>query len=120
MIEKSLDYSIKTRQNNGGVEFDNHNFRKFCKDLGIIHKFSSPYTPEQNGLLERKHRHIISTARCFFTQFEVSKKYWLEAISTVVHCINRMPSKITKFSSHFSLLNEKEPNVNYFRVFVFL
>lgn len=91
MIEKSLNYSIKTIQIDGGGEFDNHHFRNFCKNLGIIHRFSSPYTPKQNGLVERKHDYIVSTVRCFFTQSKVSKKYWLEAISTIVYCINRLP-----------------------------
>lgn len=54
--------------------------------------------------MERIHDHIISTSKCFFTQSNVPKQYWVEAVSIIVYCINRLPSKTTNFASPFSLL----------------
>ncbi|WVZ75604.1 hypothetical protein U9M48_023642 [Paspalum notatum var. saurae] len=47
---------------NGG-EFRNSRFENFCRDLGLEHQFSSPYTPPQNGVVERKNRTLVEMAR---------------------------------------------------------
>ncbi|GJT55531.1 ribonuclease H-like domain-containing protein [Tanacetum coccineum] len=51
-----------TRSDNG-TEFVNQNMTKFCNDHGILHQTSCAYTPQQNGIAERKHRHLLNVAR---------------------------------------------------------
>lgn len=43
------------RSDRGG-EYFMHDFNIFCEEHGIIHQCSAPYTPQQNGLAERKNR----------------------------------------------------------------
>ncbi|WVZ58113.1 hypothetical protein U9M48_008419 [Paspalum notatum var. saurae] len=50
------------RSDNGG-EFRNSRFENFCHDLGLEHQLSSPYTPPQNGVVERKNRTLVEMAR---------------------------------------------------------
>jgi len=66
MIENFLDHKIKILRTDSEGEFLNQKFVNFCKKFGIQQRYSSPYTPTQNGLVERKHGHIINITRCFF------------------------------------------------------
>ena len=59
LVEKQHDKSIKVFQSDGGGEFSSKDFLNCLSDQGIIHQQSCPGTPEQNGVAERKHRHVI-------------------------------------------------------------
>ena len=45
-------YMLKVRRirSDNGTEFNNHQFYSFCKERGIHHEFSAPYTPQMNGV----------------------------------------------------------------------
>jgi len=43
---------------------------------GILHKVSCVYTPQQNGIVERKNRHIVETTRIFLNHGKVSQRFW--------------------------------------------
>jgi transposase InsO family protein len=47
---------IKKIRSNNGTEFKNSQIEEFLEEEGIKHEFSSPYTPQQNGVVERKNR----------------------------------------------------------------
>lgn len=65
-------------------------FRDFLTTQGTQPQLSYPRTPQQNG--ERKHRHIIETARSMLFSSSVPVSFWAEAILTSVYLINRLPS----------------------------
>ncbi|GJR13545.1 putative reverse transcriptase domain-containing protein [Tanacetum coccineum] len=48
--------------------FINQNMERFCKENGILHQISCPYTPQQNGIAERKHRHLLNVDRALMFQ----------------------------------------------------
>lgn len=63
---------------------------KFCQLLaldGTIHQTSCTDTPEQNGVAERKHRHIVETARSLLLSAFVPSEFWGEAVLTAVSLI---------------------------------
>ncbi|XP_062111046.1 uncharacterized protein LOC133822654 [Humulus lupulus] len=62
---------------------------------GTLHQTSCIDTPEKNGVAERKHRHIVETARSLLLSAYVPSELWGEAILTAVHSINRIPSSVT-------------------------
>lgn len=65
LIENQFSpYTIRTIQTDGGGEFKLTMFRNFLKTNGIHHQFSCPHTPQQNGVVERKHRHIEEMGLC--------------------------------------------------------
>ena len=45
------------------MEFKNANVDTFLDEEGISHEFSATYTPQQNGVVERKNRTLIEMAR---------------------------------------------------------
>lgn len=57
---------------------------------GVIHQSSCPHTPQQNGIAERKHRHIIETTRTLLINANVPLKFWGDAVLTAGYLINRM------------------------------
>ncbi|WVZ52928.1 LOW QUALITY PROTEIN: hypothetical protein U9M48_003927 [Paspalum notatum var. saurae] len=69
------------RSDNGG-EFRNSRFENFCRELGLEHQFSSPYTPSQNGIVERKNRTLVERARTMLDEHRTPRRFWVEAVNT--------------------------------------
>ena len=74
---------------------------------GTIHQTSCTNTPEQNGVAERKHRHIVETARSLLLSAFVPSEFWGEAVLTAVSLINTIPS------SHISIFSPFEKLYGY-------
>jgi transposase InsO family protein len=62
-VENQFYTKIKTFRSDNGTEFINHNFLEFFKQKRILHQTSCVYTPEQNGISERKNRHLLEVTR---------------------------------------------------------
>ncbi|WVZ81119.1 hypothetical protein U9M48_028535 [Paspalum notatum var. saurae] len=74
------------RSDNGG-EFRNSRFENFCRDLGLEHQFSSPYTPPQNGVVERKNCTLVEMARTMLDEHRTPRRFWAEALNMAsLHC----------------------------------
>ncbi|PKU63401.1 Retrovirus-related Pol polyprotein from transposon TNT 1-94 [Dendrobium catenatum] len=116
-IEKYSSQSIKTLHSDGGTEFLNQDFKSFLRNNGIVHQVSCPYTPEQNGVVERKHRHIIETTRTLLNTASVPYMYWPDAALTAAYLINRLPSPNTNQHTPFEMLHKSKPNYTRLRVF---
>ena len=65
---------LKVRRDHGG-EFENEPFESFCKKHGIFHEFSSPRTPQQNGVVERKNRSLQEMARTMIHENNLPKHF---------------------------------------------
>jgi transposase InsO family protein len=50
------------RTNNGG-EFTAAEFASYCTDEGVQHHYSASYSPQQNGIVERRNQTIVGMAR---------------------------------------------------------
>ncbi|WVZ58034.1 hypothetical protein U9M48_008346 [Paspalum notatum var. saurae] len=77
------------RSDNGG-EFRNSRFENFCRDLGLERQFSSPYTPPQNGDVERKNRTLVEMARTMLDEHRTPRRFWAEAVNTACYIANRI------------------------------
>ena len=104
-------------QTDHGDEFKNNSFDEFCDEQGIKHQYSSPRTPEQNGVVERKNRVLIEMARTMLAESGLPKKFWAEAINTACHILNRVMVRPILNRTPYELLKGKKPNVSYFKPF---
>jgi hypothetical protein len=89
----------------------------FLEDEGINHEFSSPYTPQQNGLVERKNRTLLDMARTMLDEYKTLDRFWAEAINTPCYSINRLYLHRILKKTSYELLTGKKPIVLYFKVF---
>ncbi|GJR76780.1 retrovirus-related pol polyprotein from transposon TNT 1-94 [Tanacetum coccineum] len=68
----------------------------FCDEKWISQNFSSPYTPEHNGVAERKNKTLIEAARIMLSRYVFSKQYWTEAVAVATTCYTQNRSTIVK------------------------
>ena len=80
--QNEFESSVVKVQIDNGMEFRNTQVEEFCNDIGIKHEFSSTYTPQQNGMVERKNKTLITLARAILDDYGISQRFWAEAINT--------------------------------------
>jgi transposase InsO family protein len=107
---------IKKIRSDNGIEFKNSQIEAFLEE-GIQHEFSSPYTPQQNGAVERKNRTLMDMARTMLEEYKASDWFWLEVINIACYSINRLYLHPILKKTSYELLMGKKLNVSYFRVF---
>jgi transposase InsO family protein len=108
---------IKEIRSDNGTKFKNSQIQGFLEDEGIKHEFSSPYMPQQNGVVERKNRTLLDMARTMLDEYKTPNRFWAEEINTPCYSINRLYLHRILKKTSYELLTGKKPNVSYFRVF---
>ena len=61
--EKQSDQILMILKTHGGGEYNSTEFKKLCEESGIDHEVTAPYTPQHNGLDERRNRTLLNMAR---------------------------------------------------------
>jgi hypothetical protein len=74
----------------------NNNFTSYCTTQGIQMQHTIPYTPQQNGVYERKNRTLKEMANCMIKSKGLILKYWVEAINCTNYIVNHTPTKALK------------------------
>jgi transposase InsO family protein len=108
---------IKKIRNDNGLEFKNSQIEGFREEEGIKHEFSFPYTPQQNGVVEKKNRTLLDMTRTMFDEYKTLDRFWVEAINTACYSINQLYLHRILKNTSYELLTGKKPNVSYFRAF---
>ncbi|KAI5345179.1 hypothetical protein L3X38_013056 [Prunus dulcis] len=117
LVTNQFKATIQYFQSDGGGEFISRQFSSFLDSKGIIHQVSCPYTPQQNGLVERKNRHIIETALTLLVASALPDKFWFHSVAHAAYLINLMPSSILRYQSLFQSLYGKAPDLKSLRIF---
>jgi len=104
-------------RNDHGREFENSKFEEFCLSYGIKQEFSSPITPQQNGVVERKNRVIQEMARVMIHSKNLAQHLWGEAVNTACHIINRVYLRPETNKTPYEIWRGKKPTVKYFKTF---
>ena len=99
MVQTQFGKIIRFFRSDNGGEFVNKILNSFFVDKGIIHETTCVGTPQQNGVAERKNRHILETARALLFENHVPQKFWDCAVTMAVYVINRLPSKSNDFQT---------------------
>jgi hypothetical protein len=81
---------VKKIRSDNGSEFKNLQVEEYLEEEGIKHEFSAPYTPQQNGVVERKNKMLIDMARTMLEEFKTPERFWSEAVNTDCHAINQV------------------------------
>lgn len=113
--EKQFNKSVKMVRSDNGTEF--MVMSSYFRENGIVHQTSCVATPQQNGRVERNHRHILNVAREIMFQASMPIKFWGEAVLTAAYLINRTPSSVHKGKSPYEILFGTKPDYKQLRVF---
>ncbi|KAK1390070.1 hypothetical protein POM88_018248 [Heracleum sosnowskyi] len=107
---------IKVIRSDNGTEIVQH----FCSELflskGIVYQRSIPGNPQQNGRVERKHRHLLDTARALRLHVCLPVIFWGECLLTATYIINLMPSSVLNWKTPYEILMNKLPDYSFLRV----
>ena len=68
-----LGLRVENLHSDNAGEYVNSTFREYCKTTGIVQRFSSPHTPQQNGISERDGRTRLNMARCLLNEANLPK-----------------------------------------------
>jgi hypothetical protein len=115
--QNEFELKVKKIRSENGSEFKNLQVEEFLEEEGIKHKFSTPYTPQQNGVVERKNMMLIDMARMMLGEFKTSERFGSKAVNTACHAINRLYLHRLLKKTSYDLLTGNKHNVSYFRVF---
>ena len=92
MVETQSGQNVKVLRTDNGGEYISKELNVFCQEAGIVHQLIAPYSPQQNGVFERKNRTVMEMARCMLFEKKL-KLLWVEAVNTSVYLLNRLPTK---------------------------
>ncbi|KAG8486951.1 hypothetical protein CXB51_020530 [Gossypium anomalum] len=115
MVFTQFDKHIKQFQSDWGGEF--RAFSSVLANQGILHRVSCPYTSEQNGVAERKHRHVVETGITLLAQANLPIDYWGYAFYSATHLINRLPTSVLEGKTPFQCLFNRAPTYDHLRAF---
>ena len=108
-VSTQFGRTIYVFRSDNAKEYFSSSFNSFMITKGMIHQSSCSHTSQQNGVAERKHRHLLDTARTLLLQANVPLRFWADAILTAGYLINRMPSSVLGNQVPHSLLFPNEP-----------
>ena len=83
--------------------------------MGIIHENTAQYTPQQNGVAERKNRTLKEMVKSMLSYSDLRNGFWSEAMIMACYLLNRVPNKRNK-TTPYKLWYKRKPNLSYLRV----
>ncbi len=117
MVEKEKGVSIKCLRFDGGGEYFSNEFSEYLKEHGIQRKYSCSYSPQQNGVVERKNKHIVEIACAMLSEKNLANYFWAEVVIIAVYIMNRTPTAAVHGMTPKEKFTGKKPNVSHLKVF---
>jgi hypothetical protein len=118
-VETQLEKKIKRLRSDRGGEYFSYDFDLFYAEHGMIHEMTPPYSPESNGVAERKNPTVSDLVNAMLETAGLTKAWWGEAVLTACHVLNRVPMKNKKQTPYEEWIGRK-PSLSYLRIWVCL
>nr|GEX60055.1 ribonuclease H-like domain, reverse transcriptase, RNA-dependent DNA polymerase [Tanacetum cinerariifolium] len=116
-IENELRTTLKMFRTDRGGEFTSSEFTQYCKENSIARQLTAPYSPQQNGVVERRNRKIMSTTRCMMKETNMPQNFWAEAVRHAIYILNSVPTKALEDIIPYEAIKRRKPNLENLRVF---
>ena len=108
---------MKFLRTDRGGQFTPNEFKEFCSSHGIKEELTTTYTPQQNGEAERKNRTMVEMARCVLREMCFPNMYWENAIHSAIYILNKISTKMVKYSTPSEAWFYRNHNVSHFKIF---
>jgi histone deacetylase 1/2 len=115
VVERQFDTKIKALQSDWGGEF--RSLHKYLHSQGINHRITCPYTYQQAGAIERRHRQIVEVGLSLLAHSKLPQIFWENAFLTVVYIINRLLTPLLNNISPYKMVHKHKPDYNFFCAF---
>ena len=116
-VHTQFNTHIKVIRTDNGLEFSHGDLLTYYLDHGMEHQTSCTYTPQQNGVVEQKHKHLLEVARALHFQAHLPMPFWGECVLTAAYLINRMPLSVLQNKTPYELLFGKVAMYDHLRSF---
>lgn len=115
MVNTQFGKNVKMFRTDNGAESFNHEYRDYLTDNDILHQSSYPHTPQQNRMVERRHKHVLEVARTLRYQGSISLQLWGDCMTVAVYLISRLPSSVLAGRSPYEVFHKRLPSLAHLR-----
>src|ERR1041385_1846755 len=114
-----MEHKMKVRalRTDRGGEFTSNEFNDYCEKIGMERFLMVPYTPQQNGVVERRNQPVVDMARSLLKSKNMPGVFWGEAVTTAVYLLNRAPTKAVIGKTPYEAIYGRKPSVSHLRTF---
>ena len=117
MAEAEIKGKLKCARSDCGGEFLSRECNLYCEENGILRQSTTPYTPQQNGVVERRNQTFMGLVRSMLEGKKLPLELWGEAVTTCIHVLNRSATKNLKGKTPYECWYGRKPSVSHFRTF---
>lgn len=111
-----LNSEVKIIRSDNAFELGTGNIQSdFLSSQGIIHQTNCVYTPQQNGIVEKKHKHLLETSKALLYQSHLPVSFGEIVYAT--YLINRYPSRVLHLKTPYEVLFKVKPDYSNIRCF---
>ncbi|KAJ9556327.1 LOW QUALITY PROTEIN: hypothetical protein OSB04_010941 [Centaurea solstitialis] len=114
-VHNQLDRKIKFLRSDRGGEYLSDEFDNHLMECGIVSQLTPPYTPQMNGVSERRNRTLLDMVRTMMCHSTLPMSFWGHALETAAHILNRAPTKSVE-KTPYELWKGKKPNMSFLRI----
>ena len=117
MVESLSGCKVGTLHFDQGGEYMSKHFDAFLAKHGIQHQCIMPYSPQQDGIVERKNKFLMEMARCMVKSQVLPHGFWLEAVMCATYVLNRCPTKALQSMTPYEAWHGKKPSIAHLHGF---
>ncbi|KAJ9535406.1 hypothetical protein OSB04_un001478 [Centaurea solstitialis] len=114
-VQNQLDKRIKFLRSDRGGEYLSDEFDNHLMECGIVSQLTPPYTPQMNGVSERRNRTLLDMVRTMMCHSTLPISFWGHALETAAHILNRAPTKSVE-KTPYELWKGKKPNISFLKI----
>ena len=117
LVEDGPEKRVKNFRSDRGGEFTSNEFKSYCEKARIQRHYTTPYTPQQNGVVERRNRTVVEMTRSCLKEMQLPANLWGEAVRHSVYILNRLPTRALTGQTPYEAWSTRKPDITHVRVF---
>jgi transposase InsO family protein len=115
--QSETNLRMTTFLTDNGSEYVSRDMSAFLLQKNIKHQRTTPYSPQQNGMAERRNQTVMAMARCVLIESNLPYEYWPLAVRYTVYTLNRLPTKSIDWKNPYEIWIKQKPNIAHLRPF---